>query len=222
MIEVQDVSKSYGALPALQHASLTINPGEIVALWGPSGCGKTTALRCIAGLERPDTGAIQLRGEIVSDKATWREPHLRRIGFVFQELALWPHLRVRDHILYPLKNARLPRAERETAVKNLCEQCHLTGYERAHPNALSGGERQRVAWARALASNADIILLDEAFAYLDESLVGVFSTIVQKKAAQGATVLIASHQRDIVEQLATRIVPIQDGALKSTNSKGLG
>ena len=162
-VELKNVNKTFDDFKATDNVSFGIEKGSLVALLGPSGSGKTTILRMIAGLENPDSGDICINGERVNDV----KPSKRGIGFVFQNYALFRYMTVYDNIAYGLKLKKMPKDKIKERVNELLELTSLTGLEKRYPNQLSGGQRQRVAFARALAPEPQLLLLDEPFAAID-------------------------------------------------------
>jgi iron(III) transport system ATP-binding protein len=165
-VRLSGVSKHFGDVIALDDVSLELTAGTVLALLGPSGCGKTTALRLIAGFEQPDAGSIEVDGRRVASATSAVPPERRHIGFVFQDLALFPHLSVHDNVAYGIR--RDPRHAARTG--ELLELVGLAGESRRMPHELSGGMQQRVALARALAPDPDVLLLDEPFSSLDQAM----------------------------------------------------
>jgi len=163
-IRARDLTRSFGEVVALDHFSLDVWEGGIVTLLGPSGCGKTTALRVIAGFESAG-GSVEIHGRTVLDDGRFVPPEKRRVGMVFQDYALFPHMTVASNVGYGL-----PKVDRAPRVGDVLELVGLTGMEERMPNELSGGQQQRVALARALAPKPEVILLDEPFSNLDASL----------------------------------------------------
>lgn len=192
---------------------LTVAPGEFLALLGPSGCGKTTLLRIIAGLERPDSGWIRLGGRDI----TFVEPAARKIGMVFQDYALFPHLTVAGNIEYGLKVKKMAAADRSRRVGELLELFELNHLGNRSVNQLSGGERQRVALARALAPQPLILLLDEPFAALDYGLRRrLRNELRELQLRLGFTVVFVTHQQEEALAIADRIGIMQAGKVLQT------
>ena len=162
-IELKNINKSYGDFKASDNVNFEIEKGRLVALLGPSGSGKTTILRMIAGLERPDSGEIIIDGKVVNDIPASE----RGIGFVFQSYALFRYMTVFDNIAFGLKVRKMNKAAIKERVTELIKLIGLEGFENRYPSQLSGGQRQRVAFARALAPNPQVLLLDEPFAAID-------------------------------------------------------
>jgi iron(III) transport system ATP-binding protein len=195
-LEVTQLEVRYPGAPqtAVQGVSLGLRAGDIGVLIGPSGCGKTTLLRAVAGLEPVSGGEIRLSGQIVGSAQTQLAPEERRIGMVFQDYALFPHLDVGRNVAFGIH--QLPRAEREARVREVLDLVGLAGSEARYPHELSGGQQQRVALARALAPRPQLLLLDEPFSNLDvelrERLAHEVRTIL--KAAQ-ATALFVTHDQ---------------------------
>ncbi len=168
-IKIQNLFKKFGNVVAVNHVELEVNKGEILTLLGPSGCGKTTTLRCIAGLERPNEGDIIIDGRPMFSQG-FVQPSKREIGMVFQNYAVWPHMRVLDNVAYGLKLQRLPKRVVKERVTEVLELVGLAGLEGRYPTQLSGGQQQRVALARALVRNPKVLLLDEPLSNLDAKL----------------------------------------------------
>lgn len=168
-IKIQNLFKKFGNVLAVNHIWLEVKEGEILTLLGPSGCGKTTTLRCIAGLERPDEGDVIIDGKPMFSQG-FVPPSKREIGMVFQNYAVWPHMRVFDNIAYGLKLEKLPKHVIKEKVTEILESAGLAGLERRYPAQLSGGQQQRVALARALVRNPKVLLLDEPLSNLDAKL----------------------------------------------------
>ncbi|WP_353662379.1 ABC transporter ATP-binding protein [Hydrogenimonas sp. SS33] len=207
MIELKDVTKRYGDVTVLENFSLKVERGERLAVVGPSGCGKTTLLRLIAGFEAPQRGEVRLQGRpVAAEGAILVPPEKRGVGMVFQDLALWPHMRVFDNIAFGLKMRGLSKKEIAKRVGKWLEAVGLEGLERRYPAQLSGGQRQRVALARALATEPSVLLMDEPLSSLDETLRGrLAGLIVELQQKRGFTLLYVTHDRREVETIATRV-----------------
>lgn len=211
------VSRRYGGVHAATSLDLTVTPGEMVTVIGPSGCGKSTMLRMIAGLERPDSGIITIAGEVVADRRRYQEPERRRVGLVFQEHALFPNLTVAKNVAFGLN--RLPSRERQKRVAEVLELVRLGHLAARYPHELSGGEQQRVALARALAPRPAVVLLDEPFSSLDETLRGrVRADIVAVLQETGTTSLLVTHDQTEALSVGDRVVVMRDGAIDQADT----
>jgi iron(III) transport system ATP-binding protein len=212
LLALDSVSLRYGPVVALDDVSLAVETGEILCLLGPSGSGKSTLLRLIAGVERPTAGRIRLDGSEVAGPRTFVEPERRRVGMVFQDYALFPHITIAANVAFGLK--RLSRqAARQTAAAML-ERVGLERYADSYPHMLSGGERQRVALARALAPKPRVLLMDEPFSSLDGSLRDqVRAETIALLRELGTTTLLVTHDPDEAMRVADRIALLRDGCL---------
>jgi iron(III) transport system ATP-binding protein len=211
-LEVSKLSKSYGSAVALRDATFTLRTGQFLTLLGPSGCGKTTTLRLIAGFEPPDTGNITILGRAVSGKGTAVPPEQRRVGMVFQDYALFPHLNVADNVGFGL------RADKATKQARIAEMLALVGlgaFADRMPGALSGGQQQRVALARALAPQPDLLLLDEPFSHLDAALRaqvrGELRTILRQA---GVSAVFVTHDQEEALSLSDWVAVMFDGVVE--------
>jgi len=208
-MQVRNVSKRFGAFTALDDVSLDVAAGELVCLLGPSGCGKTTLLRCIAGLERQDSGVLYLGSRDVSDLA----PQARDYGILFQSYALFPNLSVEANIAYGLAGSN-----RDVVRKRVCEMLALvglTGSEKKFPGQLSGGQQQRVALARALAPSPSLLLLDEPMSALDARVREHLCTELRQLQRQlGITTLMVTHNQDEAMLMADRIAVMNHGKVE--------
>jgi iron(III) transport system ATP-binding protein len=211
-VRLEGVSKSFGATRAVQDVSFELRRGELVSVLGPSGCGKTTLLRLIAGFERPDAGAVTVGGTLVTGTGTFVPPERRRIGMVFQDYALFPHLTVDRNVAFGL--ARRSRADREALTRRTLELVGLQHKAGRYPHELSGGERQRVALARALAPEPEVVLLDEPFSSLDATLRADLRREVDLILRDAeATALLVTHDQEEALSLADRLAVMRDGRL---------
>lgn len=213
-VEVQALSKRYprAEFPALRGISFELAAGQILALLGPSGCGKTTALRLIAGLERPDSGSIRLDGRVVAGDGVFVPPEQRGVGMVFQDHALFPHLTVHENVAFGLRGRE--RGEIRAQVSEMLALVGLEGLAGRYPHALSGGERQRVALVRALAPRPVLLLMDEPFSSLDADLRrevrGQVREILKKIQA---TVIFVTHDQEEALSMGDLLGVLQRGEL---------
>jgi iron(III) transport system ATP-binding protein len=214
-ISIRGLSKSYGPVSVLRDLELEIETGAFAAILGVSGCGKSTLLRLIAGFDTTDTGEIEIGGTIVDDGALHVPPNRRRVGFVPQEGALFPHLDVRANIAFGL-----PRGERRgPRVDELVELVGIAGMERRAPHELSGGQQQRVALARALATKPEVVLLDEPFSALDPELrTSMRAEVRSTLKALGTTALLVTHDQDEALSCADVVAVLRDGAITQAGS----
>lgn len=214
-LSVTRLRKSFAGRPVVNIGQLDLVPGELLALLGPSGCGKSTTLRLIAGLERPDAGQIAIDGREMVGDHHWVPPQGRRVGMVFQDYALFPHLTVADNIAYGL-----PRGpQRAARVAEMVDLVGLHGYERAWPRQLSGGQQQRVALARALAPAPALLLLDEPFSSLDPSLRQQLRAEVRTILQQsGTTALLVTHDQEEALSIADRVAVMMDGQIAQVDT----
>lgn len=211
-VELRGVSKAFGPVIALERADLSLPAGKILALVGPSGCGKTTLLRVVAGFEVPDAGDVLVRGRPVAGAGVWVPAEERRVGMVFQQLALFPHLTVAKNIAYGLR--KLGRQQREQRVEDLLRLVGLDGYGSRFPDELSGGQAQRVALARALAPEPAVVLLDEPFSSLDVSLRGGVRREVRSiLETAGQTALLVTHDQDEALAMGDLLGVMLDGRI---------
>ena len=206
------VAKSFGSVRAVEKVDLEIARGELMAVLGPSGCGKTTLLRLVAGFERPDAGRISVGGRELAGPECFVVPEKRRVGIVFQDYALFPHLTVESNVAFGL--SRHERDERERVTQRTLELVGLQHKAGSHPHELSGGERQRVALARALAPAPELILLDEPFSSLDATLrAGLRREVELILRDAGATALLVTHDQEEALSLADRLAVMREGRI---------
>jgi len=213
LLEVEDLRHSFGAKHVVRGLSFALERGAIGCLLGPSGCGKTTVLRCIAGFEPVQHGTIRLNGVVVSSAGTWLPPEQRRIGMVFQDYALFPHLTVADNIGFGLH--KMPRAERAARIAELARLVHLSSELHQYPHEISGGQQQRVALARALAPKPELLLLDEPFSNLDVELRERLSLELREIIkASGATAILVTHDQQEAFAIADVVGIVHEGRIQ--------
>ena len=203
-LQVEELSHRFGDRLVVDRVALAIEPGEVHCLVGPSGCGKTTSLRLIAGLENLQAGRISLNGRLLAEPGRSMPPERRRVGLMFQDFALFPHLRVGENVAFGL-NGR-DRRGRDRRVAELLAAVNMSPYARAYPHTLSGGEQQRVALARALAPAPELMLLDEAFSALDTSLrAQVREETLTLLREAGTPTLLVTHDAEEAIRVGDRI-----------------
>jgi putative spermidine/putrescine transport system ATP-binding protein len=215
LLDIQALSKSYGATTALERVDLQVREGELLTLLGPSGSGKTTLLKVIAGFEAPTSGQVLLRGRDISRLS----PARRGVGMVFQHYALFPHMTVAQNLGYGLKLRRTPRTARERRVEELLELLRLGGLHDRYPRQLSGGQQQRVALGRALAYDPEVILMDEPLGALDRALrIEMEEQIRGLHRDLGATIVYVTHDQQEALALSDRVAIMRAGKVASVGS----
>ncbi|HEY3829759.1 MAG TPA: ABC transporter ATP-binding protein [Solirubrobacteraceae bacterium] len=208
-LTISGLCKSFGAHPVLADLDLSVPAGSLTAILGASGSGKTTLLRLLAGFDRPDRGSVKIGEQVVDDEGAHIHPEYRRIGYVPQEGALFPHLTVAANVGFGLS-----RTLRRKRAKDMLELVGLADLARRYPHQLSGGQQQRVALARALAIEPDIVLLDEPFASLDAHMrVSVREEVQRILSASGTTTLLVTHDQDEALSLADLVAVLRDGRI---------
>jgi ABC-type Fe3+/spermidine/putrescine transport system ATPase subunit len=215
-IRVEGLRKSYGTTPVLDSVALDVAEGGCTAVLGPSGCGKSTLLRIVAGLVAADAGTVTIRGVVVDDPAPRVPPEKRGVGFVFQDLALWPHMSVRANLAFVLEARGIRGAE---AAKASAEAADAVGLPQRlfdrRPGELSGGERQRSAIARTLVQSPAVMLLDEPLTNLDRELrVQILALLRRLRVERGLAALLVTHDRDEAFALADRVVVLRAGRVE--------
>ncbi len=220
VISLEDVWLKLGATPVLSGLSLTLEPGEVLALLGPSGAGKTTVVRLILGFIAPERGSVRLNGAVASaDGRVLRLPEERNLAVVLQELALWPHLTVAGNLAFGLEARGVPRAVREARIADMTRRVGLAGKEDRRPAQLSGGERQRVAIARALVLEPQAVLFDEPLTNLDVSLKRELLALVRGLLKErGVSALYVTHEPREAVYVGDRIAVMGDGSVVQTGT----
>ncbi len=214
-VELKDINKKYGDYQASDHVNFGIEKGKLIGLLGPSGSGKTTILRMIAGLETPDSGEIIIDGKVVNDIPASQ----RGIGFVFQSYALFRYMTVYDNVAFGLRVLKTDKQTIDTRVRELTKLVGLAGLEERYPAQLSGGQRQRVAFARALAPNPQLLLLDEPFAAIDAKVRAELRTWLKDMISQlGVTSIFVTHDQDEAIEVADEIIVTNRGRIEQVGS----
>ena len=210
-VEMKHVNKNFGDFQAAKDINFDIEKGKLVALLGPSGSGKTTILRMIAGLETQDSGDVVIEGNVVNDIPAGK----RGIGFVFQNYALFRYMTVQENIAFGLQVQKKPKKEIAARVEELIRLVGLEGMEKRYPDQLSGGQRQRVAFARALAPNPQLLLLDEPFAAIDAKVRKELRAWLKQMIAKvGITSIFVTHDQDEAVEVADEIIIINEGRVE--------
>ena len=216
VLVIEGVSKRFGQTVAVDGVSLEIGAHEFFALLGPSGSGKTTLLRVIAGLEAPDAGRVIINGQDITDLP----PYSRRIGMVFQDFLLFPHKKVGENVIFPLRMQRASRAEQDERLKWVIDLLHLDGLEDRYPHQLSGGQQQRVALARGLISRPALLLLDEPLANLDRELRKEMEVEVRRYQLElGIPFIYVTHNQEEALTMSDRIAVMHQGAFEQVAEK---
>jgi ABC-type Fe3+/spermidine/putrescine transport system ATPase subunit len=220
-VDVRGVTKRHGHRPVVDAASLQVQAGESIVIVGPSGSGKTTLLRLVAGLEQPDEGDVWLDGRRVSAPCQILvPPYERGLGFVFQDLALWPHMTVSRHLEFVLNARHLSAFDRQTRVRDALALVRIDQMAERYPHQLSGGEQQRAALARAVVTRPRLLLLDEPLSNLDPDLRTVLrGELVRIRRELRLTVLHVTHDRAEAAELADRVVCMRAGRIEAAESK---
>jgi ABC-type Fe3+/spermidine/putrescine transport system ATPase subunit len=216
-LSIRTVSKSFGSHRAVDGVSLDVAAGEIVVVVGPSGCGKTTMLRLIAGLDVPDSGEVWLGGrQVAGPRRNLPSPHERKMGYVFQDLALWPHLTVRQNLEFVLESNGTPKGERPSRIQDALNLVRVQALANRYPHQLSGGEQQRVALGRAVVGRPELLLMDEPLSSLDPDLRGALrGELLQLQRALPVTTVYVTHDREDAEVLAERVIEMRAGRVVS-------
>lgn len=218
MIDVQDLKKSFGQLQVLNGVTTQIKKGEVLVIIGPSGCGKSTFLRSLNLLEIPTGGKILFEGTDITDKHVDVNKMRQKIGMVFQQFNLFPHLTIKKNImLAPVKLGIMSEAEASKKADELLQRVGLPEKANEYPDMLSGGQKQRIAIARALAMNPQVMLFDEPTSALDPEMVGEVLELMKELAQDGMTMVVVTHEMGFAKEVATRVMFIDEGVIKEEN-----
>ena len=218
-LDVEGLEKSFGGNQVLNGITTQIRKGEVVAIIGPSGCGKSTFLRSLNLLEVPTGGQILFEGTDITDKSVNVDKMRQKIGMVFQQFNLFPHLTIKKNImLAPEKLGLMSREEASEKADELLERVGLPDKAEAYPSQLSGGQKQRIAIARAMAMNPDVMLFDEPTSALDPEMVGEVLEIMKELAQTGMTMVVVTHEMGFAREVATRVMFIDDGKIQEENT----
>ena len=214
MINVKDLSKSFGSLNVLKDISAQIQPQEVVVVIGPSGSGKSTFLRCLNGLEKATGGSISILGTDITHPKTNIHQLCQKVGMVFQRFNLFQHLTVLDNIsIGPRKVLKMSKEDSELLARQLLQKVGLSQKENSYPDELSGGQQQRVAIARALAMKPEIMLFDEPTSALDPEMVGEVLIVMKDLAKEGMTMIVVTHEMGFAKEVGDRVIFMDEGTI---------
>lgn len=215
LIHVDDLSKHFDNLHALNGVSIDIYKGDVIFVVGPSGSGKSTFLRCLNRLEEPTGGKILFEGIDITDKKTDINVHRQKMGMVFQQFNLFPHMTVLKNLtLGPVKLQGKSKAEAEEEAMKLLERVGLADRAKAYPNQLSGGQKQRIAIVRALCMKPDVMLFDEPTSALDPEMVGEVLEVMRELAKDNMTMVVVTHEIAFAKEIANRVIFMADGKIE--------
>ena len=219
MISVKNLRKSFQGLEVLKGISTEIRKGDVVCIIGPSGSGKSTFLRCLNRLEQPDSGEILFDGEdLVSPKANLNL-HRQKMGMVFQQFNLFPHMTVLENLTCaPVMLKKMTKAEAEAKAMELLERVGLADRAGEYPNKLSGGQKQRVAIVRALCMDPEVMLFDEPTSALDPEMVGEVLDVMKSLAQRGMTMIVVTHEMGFAREVSNRVLFMDEGIIMEDNT----
>jgi len=214
VIKVTNLHKNFGKLHVLKNVNAHIKQGEVVVVIGPSGSGKSTFLRCLNLLESPSEGEIVFEGVLITSRDNDINKQRQKMGMVFQQFNLFPHMTVLENItLAPKKLKKLSNEKAEEIAYSLLDRIGLRDKANNYPNQLSGGQKQRIAIARALAMQPDVMLFDEPTSALDPEMVGEVLDVMKKLAAEGMTMVVVTHEMGFAKEVADRVFFMDDGKI---------
>ena len=219
MIKVENLSKSFQGMEVLKEISVNINKGDVVCVIGPSGSGKSTFLRCLNMLEKPDSGNIFFGGEDLTNPKTNLNLHRQKMGMVFQQFNLFPHMTVLENLTCaPMMLKKVPREEAEAKALELLERVGLADRANSYPSKLSGGQKQRVAIVRALCMEPEVMLFDEPPSALDPEMVGEVLDVMKALARRGLTMVVVTHEMGFAREVSNRVLFLDDGVIAEEGS----
>jgi len=214
VIKVENLTKSFKGVDVLKGITTQVNKGDVLCVIGPSGSGKSTFLRCLNMLEKPTGGSIIFDGENLTDKKTDLNKHRQKMGMVFQQFNLFPHMTVLDNLTCaPMMLKKVPKAEAEAKAMDLLERVGLADRAKSYPNQLSGGQKQRVAIVRALCMDPDVMLFDEPTSALDPEMVGEVLDVMKSLAKKGMTMVVVTHEMGFAREVSNRVIFLDDGVI---------
>lgn len=219
LIQVKGLEKSFGDLRVLKGITVDINQGDVVFVVGPSGSGKSTFLRCLNRLEEPTGGTILFEGVDITDPRTDIDKHRQRMGMVFQQFNLFPHMTIMKNLtIAPMKLQGKSREEAEATALELLNRVGLSDRADAYPNQLSGGQKQRIAIVRSLCMKPDVMLFDEPTSALDPEMVGEVLNVMRELAAEKMTMVVVTHEMAFAREVATRVMFMDEGDFVEENA----
>ncbi|MCI5653404.1 MAG: amino acid ABC transporter ATP-binding protein [Lachnospiraceae bacterium] len=219
MIQVQHLGKAFGDLNVLKDINVDIYKGDVVCVIGPSGSGKSTFLRCLNRLEEPTSGKILFEGVDITDPKTDIDKHRQKMGMVFQQFNLFPHMTIMKNLtIAPMKLQGVSQKDAEAEAMRLLERVGLADRANAYPNQLSGGQKQRIAIVRALCMKPDVMLFDEPTSALDPEMVGEVLNVMRDLADQKMTMVVVTHEMGFAREVSTRVMFMDEGYFVEENA----
>ena len=221
MISVKNLQKDFGGVKVLKGLSTEIEKGDVICVIGPSGSGKSTFLRCLNMLEKPTGGKIIFEGDDLTDKKVDLDRHRQKMGMVFQQFNLFPHMTVmKNLIVAPMMLKKIPEEQAKAKALELLGRVGLADRADSYPNQLSGGQKQRVAIVRALCMEPDVMLFDEPTSALDPEMVGEVLDVMKKLAAAGMTMVVVTHELGFAREVSNRVLFLDDGVILEEGTPG--
>lgn len=214
MISVKNLYKNFDGVRVLKGINVEINKGDVVCVIGPSGSGKSTFLRCLNLLEMPSSGKIIFEGDDLTDKKTDLNLHRQKMGMVFQQFNLFPHMTIMQNLtVAPMMLKKIPKDKAEQKAMELLSRVGLADRASSYPNQLSGGQKQRVAIVRSLCMEPDVMLFDEPTSALDPEMVGEVLDVMKKLASEGMTMVVVTHEMGFAREVASRVIFLDEGVI---------